>query len=172
MDVAVELIAQETDPDKFVYAALLHACVEAGYDSSHEKRQQLIGILEAVESGDPFPGDIMERVLEKTKLTVPKATKMLRPQVHKLLEGMRHAVQAEDGRLAELRRLEEEQRLATEEAERQRLAEEIRRKQEEQRRVQQRLAAGGKCPMGYSWHVYGSGWRCAGGSHFVSNMDL
>jgi AAA+ superfamily predicted ATPase len=166
----VQLITEAIDPDESVYAALLHACVEAGYDSSHEKRQQLIGILEAVESGDPFPGDIMERVLEKTNLTALKATKMLRPQVHMLLEGMRHAVQAEDARLAELRRLEEEERLATEEAERQRITEEIRRKQEEQRRVQQRLA--GKCPMGYSWHVYGSGWRCAGGSHFVSNMDL
>jgi Zn-dependent M32 family carboxypeptidase len=144
--------------------------VEAGYDSTHVKRQQLIGILEAVESGDAFPGDIMELVIAKTKLTVPKATKMLRPQVSKLLEGMRHAVKAEEERLAELRKLEEERLHAEDEAERQRIAKEIRRKQEEQTRIQQRLA--GKCPMGYSWHAYGSGWRCAGGSHYVSNLDV
>ena len=28
------------------------------------------------------------------------------------------------------------------------------------------------CPMGYEWHQVGSGWRCGGGSHFVSNAEL
>jgi hypothetical protein len=155
--IGIELIAQETDPDESVYAVLLHTCVDAGYDSSHQKRQQLIRILEAVERGDPFPDDIMTLVIEKTNLTVPKATKMLGPQVYKLLEGMHHAVKAEDVRLAELRRLEEEKQF-----------EEVRSQQEQQRRVQQRLA--GLCPAGFSWHKCGSGWRCAGGSHFVSKL--
>jgi hypothetical protein len=30
----------------------------------------------------------------------------------------------------------------------------------------------GLCPMGYSWHRQGHGWRCAGGSHYVSDKSM
>jgi hypothetical protein len=29
-----------------------------------------------------------------------------------------------------------------------------------------------RCPAGFDWHRDGDGWRCNGGSHFVSNDDL
>ena len=28
------------------------------------------------------------------------------------------------------------------------------------------------CPAGYDWHREGDGWRCNGGSHFLSNAQL
>lgn len=28
-----------------------------------------------------------------------------------------------------------------------------------------------RCPMGFAWHNCGSGWRCAGGSHDVSDSE-
>lgn len=37
---------------------------------------------------------------------------------------------------------------------------------------QERVQAIGKCPMGFTWHKEGGGWRCGGGSHFVSDMDI
>ena len=29
-----------------------------------------------------------------------------------------------------------------------------------------------RCPAGFDWHRDGDGWRCNGGSHYVSNDDL
>lgn len=50
------------------------------------------------------------------------------------------------------------------------LAEEERRKKEAE--AQKKLAAMGVCPMGYSWIKQGGGYRCAGGSHFMSEDAL
>jgi len=156
-----------------IFAALLEACRQAGYDSSHEKRKDLIVILEGVQSGDPFPSDIMTIILEKVpSLTEASATQMLKPQVHRVLDGMRNAVDAEEARLEEMRKLEEQLRLAEEEAERQRVADEMRRRQEEHQRTAERLRVCGRCPMGYTWHRCGPGWRCAGGSHYVGEGQL
>lgn len=141
-----------------VFAALLVACKECGYDDSHDRRKTLITILEAVENGEDFTADIMANVMEKTNLSAEKVTKLLRPQVHRVLTGMRNAVQAEEDRLAALRELEEEER---------------REREREHQRLQERLRCIGLCPMGYTWHRCGSGgWRCAGGSHFVSDNEL
>lgn len=41
-----------------------------------------------------------------------------------------------------------------------------------QEKVQEQLRAIGKCPAGFVWHKCGSGWRCAGGSHHVSDAEL
>ncbi|KAJ1385256.1 hypothetical protein B484DRAFT_410555, partial [Ochromonadaceae sp. CCMP2298] len=62
-----------------------------------------------------------------------------------------------EARLAELRCLEEEER-ATEQA-------------AHEARVE-RLRVMGVCEAGFSWHRCGSGWRCAGGSHFCSDANL
>jgi Holliday junction resolvasome RuvABC ATP-dependent DNA helicase subunit len=145
-----------------VYAALLIACREEGYDKDHEMRKKLVTILAAVhEDGKDFPANIMDRVVEKTKLKKGKAHALLKPQVVKVLTAMREAVQKEEERLAELRLLEKQQRL-----------EELRKKEEENRRIQQMLQARGPCPMGYSWYRCNGGWRCTGGSHYKSDGEL
>ena len=144
-----------------VYAALLQACVAVGYDKTHEKRKELITTLEAVHGGGDFPDNIIDRVVEEAGLTKAKAHEVLRPQVHRVLDSMRAAVQQEEERLEELRRLEDEHRL-----------EELRKKEEEHRRIQEQLRVCGACPMGYSWYRCGGGWRCTGGSHYKSDSQL
>jgi len=92
-----------------VYAALLIACRDEGYDKDHVARKKLVTILAAVhEDGADFPANIMDRVVEKTKLSQVKAHALLKPQVVKVLTAMREAVQKEEERLEELRRLTEE----------------------------------------------------------------
>ena len=49
-------------------------------------------------------------------------------------------------------------------------AEAERRKKE--REAQQKLRQMGVCPVGYRWIKQASGYRCAGGSHFVSDAEL
>ncbi|KAL3783915.1 hypothetical protein ACHAW5_011038 [Stephanodiscus triporus] len=45
-------------------------------------------------------------------------------------------------------------------------------KKRQKEKIQERLRAIGKCPMGFVWHDCGNGWRCAGGSHYVSDSEL
>jgi hypothetical protein len=152
----------ESEGEDPIFVALLEACREAGYDDNHQRRQYLIQILEAVQAGESFPDELMEAVMrkavDKSELEI---LKILKPQVHVVLAGMRNAVQAEEERLAEICRLEEENRAA-----------EAREKQQEYERTQQQLSGMGLCPMGYTWHQCGSGWRCAGGSHYISSAQL
>ncbi|KAL3916531.1 MAG: hypothetical protein SGPRY_006779, partial [Prymnesium sp.] len=114
-----------------------------------------------VEAGEDFPANIMSRVVDKTELTEGKAREMLKPQVHRVLGAMREAVQEEELRREEDRRLQEEARL-----------EELRRKQEERRRLQEALQRCRACPMGFAWHRSSGGWRCNGGSHFMTDEQL
>ena len=52
-------------------------------------------------------------------------------------------------------------------------AERERQKTEEEERIQAKLLAIGKCPMGFAWLKCDSGgWRCAGRSHHVSDEQL
>ncbi|KAF9871866.1 hypothetical protein CkaCkLH20_10800 [Colletotrichum karsti] len=50
------------------------------------------------------------------------------------------------------------------------IEEEERRKREEQER--KKAAMMGKCPVGYEWIKQADGFRCAGGSHFISNDQI
>lgn len=56
------------------------------------------------------------------------------------------------------------------------LAERKHREMEERARKEQavktKLKMMGLCPMGYEWIPQGGGYRCAGGSHFMSNEQL
>ena len=45
-------------------------------------------------------------------------------------------------------------------------------KSESLAKVQEKLKAMDLCPMGYEWLPVSGGYRCAGGSHFVSLKDL
>ena len=70
-------------------------------------------------------------------------------------------------------RREEKRRVYEEELERLRrrkAAEEERRRKE--REAQKKLRQMGVCPVGYRWIKQAAGYRCAGGSHFVSDAEL
>lgn len=82
---------------------------------------------------------------------------------------------AEARRLLELERLKAElewrkQMEITKKIEEERKAKEQERKREQA--VQAKLRELGICPMGFRWIKQASGYRCAGGSHFVSNLEL
>jgi len=76
--------------------------------------------------------------------------------------------------LEEARRREAEVRAA-----RERAAAALRKKQQEEeanrrkeQEIQQKLNHIGRCPVGFQWIRQGSGYRCGGGSHFVSHDQL
>ena len=54
----------------------------------------------------------------------------------------------------------------------QRAREVAERKRREEAKAQQKLRDMGVCPAGYRWIKQGSGWRCSGSMHFVSNAQL
>jgi len=66
---------------------------------------------------------------------------------------------------------------AKEKAERERaaavlLVQERAREKREEARVQQKLRNLGVCVQGFQWIKQPSGYRCAGGSHFISDSQL
>ncbi|KAI1807173.1 P-loop containing nucleoside triphosphate hydrolase protein [Daldinia bambusicola] len=87
----------------------------------------------------------------------------------KLQEEAAQRERDEAKRREELRKLEEARR-------RHELAERERKEKEERVRkekaMQEKLMRMGRCPVGYEWIPQGNGYRCAGGSHFMSNGQL
>jgi len=144
-----------------VFAALQLACVELGYDADQESRTKLIGILEVVQAGGGLSKDILDHVKSKTGENETNLQQMLRPQVPPLLKSMSAAFAAEEERILVIKRLEEQKRLEEAEA--------LRKKYED---MQRRLHTMGVCPAGFSWYRQGGGWRCHGGSHWVSDDQL
>ncbi|KAK2742940.1 hypothetical protein FQN57_005070 [Myotisia sp. PD_48] len=114
--------------------------------------------------------EMAHRILEKAEKEAEKVAAELKK------------VQAKDEAEArELLRLREEARIRemAAKAERERIQAELetRRKEEAQRRkeeavVQSKLRQMGVCPVGYQWIKQQGGYRCAGGSHWVSNSQL
>jgi hypothetical protein len=63
------------------------------------------------------------------------------------------------------------QRIKDEEArerERQRILDLIKKEQQ----IQEKLKQIAKCPAGFQWIKQGGGYRCGGGSHYVSQAEL
>ena len=154
---------EDNDDRDSLFVALLEACRDAGYDNNHDKRKELITILSEIESGErrEFPDDIMDIIESKTGRSAQSAIPILRSQVHVVLDGMRNAVRAVEEEKLEMRRLEEEGR-----------QEERRQREMKRDRQLEALRLSGLCPMGYSWHRQGEGWRCAGGSHYMSDDSI
>ncbi|KAL2160711.1 hypothetical protein VTH06DRAFT_908 [Thermothelomyces fergusii] len=89
-------------------------------------------------------------------------------------EQLQRDRQAQEEREEEYRRLKREAAKAQEEARARivaRLREEEKRRREEAE-MKERLRRMGACPAGYSWIKQTGGWRCAGGSHWMSDADL
>ncbi|KAL4903296.1 hypothetical protein BDW74DRAFT_54178 [Aspergillus multicolor] len=101
-----------------------------------------------------------ERAAEKTLQELPKPPADSSSKIDD--EAKR---QHEQRRLEELKRRAELERLR-----RQREAEEKARRKEQQ--VQQKLQRMGRCVAGFQWIKQATGYRCAGGTHFVSNEAL
>ncbi|KAL4079909.1 P-loop containing nucleoside triphosphate hydrolase protein [Scleroderma yunnanense] len=98
-----------------------------------------------------------------------------------VLENEKRQVGGNPARLAKMeKRIDEsKKREAAVKAVRERAAAELKRKQrEEAKRLNQiekarkKLKAMGLCPMGYEWIKQASGWRCAGGSHYIGDGEL
>ena len=45
-------------------------------------------------------------------------------------------------------------------------------RQRQQERIMERVQMIGKCCMGYQWIKQSGGYRCAGGSHFVTDKQI
>ncbi|KAH8672057.1 NFX1-type zinc finger-containing protein 1 [Tricladium varicosporioides] len=75
----------------------------------------------------------------------------------------------EEARIRELKIRQERERIQGE-IQRQKTIEQERRRKEEQ--VQKKLRQMGVCVAGYRWIEQGDGYRCAGGAHYVSNLQL
>ncbi|QIX01542.1 hypothetical protein AMS68_007059 [Peltaster fructicola] len=76
----------------------------------------------------------------------------------------------EDDEALAARRRREQERVRYELLRRQKEEMETKRKHEE--KMQQKLKKMGVCCMGFKWIKQASGYRCAGGSHYVSDADL
>ena len=46
------------------------------------------------------------------------------------------------------------------------------KKSAEERRIQDKIKHLGRCPMDYEWIKEEGGYRCAGGSHYLSDAEL
>jgi len=121
----------------------------------------------------------LQRELEEQMREEERRVQELQKQLEDELERVRREMEAAE----EQQRLEAERRARAEHearVERERLAAEARRRelerlQAEKRReqaIQEKLRQISPCPAGFQWFKTGGGWRCGGGSHFVSDAQL
>ena len=148
------------DSDSFL-STLLIACFEAGYDSSHDKRSELITYLTQFENGGPFPADIAIRIESVCGKSRHAVMPQLRVHIHTILEGMKNAVSAEENHSKERTRLlaegHEDEFL------------QIISDRQQQVGI---LNSYRFCSTGFSWHPKGEGWLCAGGTCYVSEDEI
>jgi DNA repair exonuclease SbcCD ATPase subunit len=103
-------------------------------------------------------------------------------ELEEVTQRIREAEEEEQHRLAELAEAAAEEERVRLQAladkarkEAARLAEEKSRKEEARKReaaIQHKIRQMGVCVQGYRWIQQGSGYRCGGGSHFLSNSQL
>ena len=117
----------------------------------------------------------MERKIKEAKRMAEEAAAAQRAkaleeqQVQEQAKRQELQRQREIARQRELQLQAERDRL-TRELNQKRLEDQARRQKEEQ--IQQKLKKMGVCPMGYRWIPVGDGYRCAGGTHFVTRSQL
>lgn len=120
----------------------------------NRQHDEYISFLREKEEEEKLAKIAFEKEMERIRMELEEA---------ELLEAERKLLEEEERR-KELIRQEKKRR---EEEERKRM-EKIR----ENQRIQEKLQRLRPCPYGFNWHRCGGGWRCAGGSHFVSEAEL
>lgn len=141
--VEIEADDDAKDDGPDIAAALQEACVELGYDESQEKRKELVAKLTGCEGSKDFPEDIMGLVCQKTGKEPKDVIDELRAQVSDVLASMKEAIK---------------------EAEKEHYKADA--------GIRERIKEMCLCPAGFDWHREGGGWRCNGGTHFISNEKL
>ncbi|EGO03446.1 hypothetical protein SERLA73DRAFT_165136 [Serpula lacrymans var. lacrymans S7.3] len=118
----------------------------------------------------------LAREKEKLERDIQEAKERVETE-RKFAEALASARAKDDAERSELKRQREQARLreATERVERARLAAALEAKRQEERKEQQAQAAlrrMGVCVAGFQWIKGSGGYRCAGGSHFISDEAL
>ncbi|KAG1712488.1 hypothetical protein DVH05_000232 [Phytophthora capsici] len=88
------------------------------------------------------------------------------------LESLKRAKEEHAAHLRAMKHAREQKKI---EEERRRAAAIQEKLEEEKRRaaaIQEKIRRICPCPAGFNWYKCGSGWRCGGGSHFVSDAQL
>ncbi|SPR01593.1 unnamed protein product (mitochondrion) [Plasmodiophora brassicae] len=124
---------------------------------------------ETAEGRDPGVSDADWAALEEAK-------RLHEGKIRRKVEEAEEARRLHEQRMEEIRREQDEaRRRHLELVERERREKELAARQEEERKareVQEKLRRLMSCPAGFNWYKCGSGWRCGGGSHFVSDAQL
>ncbi|KAI0434472.1 P-loop containing nucleoside triphosphate hydrolase protein [Xylaria sp. FL1042] len=111
---------------------------------------------EAQKAAEELRLEELQRLEEEKRKAHEKRRQEIEEQVRKEKERMEAALKAK-------REAEEKLKKAQEEAE---------KKRRQEAMVQKKIRDMGVCPVGYRWINVGGGYRCAGGSHYLSNGQL
>lgn len=127
---------------------------------------------------DPGVSDAVWEQLERDKHAMVAKEREFRrleeekKQEEKRIEDLKRA--EKEAADEEERRIREQERIAAELERRRKEAilAAIEKEREKERQRQRRLREMGPCPMGYHWIKQSGGYRCAGGSHFLTDAML
>ena len=122
-----------------------------------------------------------EEAIEKTRKELREAQEAQEKAQREIAKALEEAQLADRKRQDEIMKKLEEERLreAAARAERARKAAELKAKEEAERlerlreaKAQAKLREMGVCPVGYRWIKQANGYRCAGGTHYVTDAQL
>ena len=116
-----------------------------------------------------LPDDLVALVARKVSSTADRVRPMLEAQCPALLPPVIAIIEKIKKEL-DLQRIAQEEMARADELERERLR--IKEMQRQKAAVLERVQMIGKCCMGLHWIKTGDGYRCAGGSHFVSDAQV
>jgi DNA polymerase III delta prime subunit len=150
--------------------------IEKKPEPEAEPKGPLDSILKA--KRDPGVSDEVWEQLERDKHTmIAKEREFCRLQEEKRQyeESIKEFIHAEKAAADEEERSTREQARIAAELERRRRDEElaaIKKERQKEMEKQKKLKVLGLCPMGYQWTKQASGYRCAGGSHTLSDASI